>query len=176
MSSALTLLKDSCLPYTGYRDSGADIVHGLSRSSHVRVLHPVAAPDPIRDADWCFPDTEDGIMTAIEKGATHLWANTILFASHPLQTSARIGRYQDHIRVVGQGPLIVEKYDDKNLVNSLLRDVGGFTCQNHGRYAWVMTACLCRNLSLIRWLRSPRGAVVVTVSRYAMMSPSFNFT
>ena len=79
------------------------------------------------ESDWCFPDTEDGILEALEKGATHLWANTILFASHPLQTSSKIGDYQDRVRVVGHGPLVVEKYDDKELVNNMLRQDGAFT-------------------------------------------------
>lgn len=36
-------------------------------------------------------------------------------------------KYQDTIQVVGQGPLVVEKYDDKQYVNDLLRRLGGFT-------------------------------------------------
>lgn len=63
-------------------------------------------------------------MAAIDQGATHLWANTILFAAHPVQTSSRIGQ---HVRMIGQGPLIVEKYDDKDCVNNLLRRKGVFT-------------------------------------------------
>lgn len=65
-------------------------------------------------------------MSAIDKGATHLWANTILFASHPLQLSSLAGRRPD-IRVVGQGPSVVDKYDDKRYVNDMLRQTGQFT-------------------------------------------------
>ncbi|KAK1546677.1 hypothetical protein CPAR01_00644 [Colletotrichum paranaense] len=111
----------------GYRDSGADIAYNLSLFNEVKVLSPNSQPEPRRDADWCFPDSEDGILSAIDKGATHLWANTILYASHPLQTSWRIGKHEKNIKVVGQGPLIVEKYDDKDFVNTLLRQQGGFT-------------------------------------------------
>ncbi|KAF5491636.1 D-alanine--D-alanine ligase [Colletotrichum siamense] len=111
----------------GYKDSGADIAYNLSLSNGVQVLSPNSRPDPLKDADWCFPDNEDGILSAIGKGATHLWANTILFASHPLQTSARIGKHEKKIKVIGQGPLIVEKYDDKDFVNTLLRQQGSFT-------------------------------------------------
>ncbi|KAM5350399.1 hypothetical protein ACJ41O_006904 [Fusarium nematophilum] len=111
----------------GYRDSGADIAYNLGQSRNVQVLCPTANPDPAKDADWCFPDTEDGILSAIDQGATHLWANTILFASHPLQTSRRIGRHETDVKIVGQGPLVVEKYDDKNYVNNLLRKEGVFT-------------------------------------------------
>ena len=66
-------------------------------------------------------------MSALEKGATHLWANTILFASHPLQTSSQIGKYQDHVQIVGQPPLMVEKCDDKEFVNNLLRSKRTFS-------------------------------------------------
>ncbi|KAJ0383910.1 hypothetical protein COL922a_009483 [Colletotrichum nupharicola] len=111
----------------GYKDSGADIAYNLSLSSEVQVLSPNSQPDPLKDADWCFPDNEDGILSAIDQGATHLWANTILFASHPLQTSARIGKHEKKIKVIGQGPLIVEKYDDKDFVNTLLRQQESFT-------------------------------------------------
>jgi D-alanine-D-alanine ligase-like ATP-grasp enzyme len=65
-------------------------------------------------------------LLALERGATHLWANTILFASHPLQNSTGIGKYQDAVKVVGQPPLMVEKYDNKEFVNNLLRSKGGF--------------------------------------------------
>ncbi|KAL0934935.1 phosphoribosylglycinamide synthetase [Colletotrichum truncatum] len=111
----------------GYKDSGADIAYNLSLSNEVEVLSPALRPDPRKDVDWCFPDNEDGILTAIDKGATHLWANTILFASHPLQTSTLIGKYEKKVKIIGQGPLIVEKYDDKDFVNTLLREVGSFT-------------------------------------------------
>ncbi|KAJ9130516.1 Glutathione synthetase ATP-binding domain-like protein [Pleurostoma richardsiae] len=111
----------------GYRDSGADIAYNLSLTEDVSVVCPTDHPVPEKDCDWSFPDTEEGILQALEKGATHLWANTILFAAHPLQTSARIADFQDRVRVVGQGPLTVEKYDDKEYVNNLLRKHGGFT-------------------------------------------------
>lgn len=103
----------------GYRDSGADIAYNLSRSKDVQVLCPSSSPNPSKDGDWCFPDTEEGVLSALDQGATHVWANTILFASHPLQTSLRIGSHQPDVRVIGQGPLIVDKYDDKNYVNIL---------------------------------------------------------
>ncbi|KAI8197943.1 D-alanine--D-alanine ligase [Colletotrichum sp. SAR 10_65] len=118
---------DSFFNELGYKDSGADIAYNLSLSNGVQVLSPNSRPDPLKDADWCFPDNEDGILSAIDQGATHLWANTILFASHPLQTSARIGKYEKKVKVIGQGPLIVEKYDDKDFVNTLLRQQGSFT-------------------------------------------------
>lgn len=112
---------------SGYQDSGADIAFNLQRRSHVEVLTPLSRPDPAEQRGWTFPDTEEGIVNALDRGATHLWANTILFKNHPLQTSAKISTFQDSICVVGQGPLIVEKYDDKDYVNNLLRKTGGFS-------------------------------------------------
>lgn len=85
------------------------------------VITPITSPDTSKDSGWCFPDTEHGILSAINAGATHLWANTILFASHPLQTSSDLQRYQSQIRVVGQPPNLVEKFDDKEYLNNLLR-------------------------------------------------------
>jgi D-alanine-D-alanine ligase-like ATP-grasp enzyme len=73
-----------------------------------------------------FGDTESGILSAIEKDATHLWANTILFADHPLQTSKKLNEVANNIRVVGQPPKLVELYDDKNYVNEILRAREGF--------------------------------------------------
>lgn len=51
----------------------------------------------------------------------------LLFAAHPLQTSPRFAEYQDRVNVICQGPLLVERYDDKEFVNDLLRKIGGFT-------------------------------------------------
>lgn len=99
--------------FAGYIDSGAGIAYNLSLSPNVDVICPHNAPKPSEQAGWPFPDTEDGILKAVKKGASHIWANAILFSSHPLQVSARLVEHQDHIKVVGQGPLIVERYDDK---------------------------------------------------------------
>ncbi|KAL3608899.1 hypothetical protein FPOAC2_03910 [Fusarium poae] len=111
----------------GYQDSGADIAYNLHQCDDVQVVTPNKSPDPRKNGDWCFPDTEEGILEAIHKGANYLWANTIVFASHPLQTSTRLTPVQDAVRVIGQGPLVVDKYDDKKFVNDYLRAVGGFT-------------------------------------------------
>lgn len=62
----------------------------------------------------------------MEKGATHLWANTILFASHPLQASEKLSKHASALRIVGQPPRLVEQYDDKSFVNDLLRKDGSF--------------------------------------------------
>ena len=85
------------------------------------MITPVQYPDVAKDSGWCFPDTEDGILSAIDAGATHLWANTLVFSSHPLQTSSVLERHQNKVRVVGQPPNLVEKFDDKEYLNDLLR-------------------------------------------------------
>ena len=109
----------------GYRDSGADICYVLKEHGH-SVVTELKDPFPLQDEGWCFPDTERGILTAIQRGATHLWANTALFGTHPLQASERLDKYASRIRVVGQPPLLVDEHDDKNFVNSLLRRDGRF--------------------------------------------------
>lgn len=110
----------------GYRDSSADVAYVLRHQTNTTVITPMPHPNPSSDGDWCFPDNESGILSAIHAGATHLWANTILFASHPLQTSADLDQFAPELRVVGQAPCLVESYDDKDVVNSLLREDGRF--------------------------------------------------
>jgi D-alanine-D-alanine ligase len=89
----------------GYTDSGADIAYAL-RSAGVAVVTPGPAPDPSRDEGWTFPDTADGIGAAFAAGARVLWANTVLFAGHPLESVSGV-------RIVGQRPADVHRFDDK---------------------------------------------------------------
>ena len=63
----------------------------------------------------------------MQQGATHLWANTILFSSHPLQSSTALAAYESQVHVVGQPPDIVEKLDDKAYLNGKLHELGSFT-------------------------------------------------
>lgn len=111
----------SSLMFIGYQDSGADIAYVLRRNG-IRVVTPESDPDPRSQEGWCFPDTEEGILAAVRQGATHLWANTILFSSHPLQTSNLQG-YED-LRIVGPQPGMVDKFDDKACLNDKLRQLG----------------------------------------------------
>lgn len=120
-----TIQDPSLLTVLGYQDSGADIAYVL-REACTTVITPTRDPDPDKDSGWCFPDTESGILDAINQGATHLWANTILFASHPLQTSSKLSQIAPNLRIVGQPPQLVEQYDDKNFVNDMLRKDGSF--------------------------------------------------
>lgn len=101
----------------GYADSGADIAHAL-RGAGVKVATPGPIPDPARDMDWVFPDTPDGIAAACAAGATLLWANTVLFAGHPLE------KVMDRCWVVGQLPAAMQQADDKFATNTRLRAAG----------------------------------------------------
>ncbi|KAH8587487.1 hypothetical protein B0O99DRAFT_656406 [Bisporella sp. PMI_857] len=118
----------------GYQDSGADIAYALQSGSDIEVLTPQRSPDPHEASGWSFPDTEEGILSALRTGASHLWANTILFASHPIQMSSRVSKYEESVRVIGQPPLLVEQYDDKWFVNNLLRSKSIFTMP----HAWLI--------------------------------------
>jgi biotin carboxylase len=113
--------------FKGYSDSGADIAFVLKHYCNIDVITPVPSPDPHNDIDWCFEDSEAGIAEAVSKGATHLWANTILFAKHPLQTSGSLSAVSETLKIIGQPPTLVEKFDDKAFVNDLLRSQPGFT-------------------------------------------------
>ncbi|MFC3440717.1 biotin carboxylase [Sphingobium rhizovicinum] len=101
----------------GYSDGGADIAFVLRGRGH-RVLTPVADPDPARPIDWVFPDTVEGIAAAMAAGATILWANSVLFEGHPLE--AVLG----HVRIVGQLPELMQRYDDKFATNRMLAEAG----------------------------------------------------
>src|ERR1700750_1217396 len=113
MNSQVKIIDFGSDSLTGYQDSGADIAFALKSQPSTKVVTYASEPDPREDSGWVFPDTEEGILSALEKGAPYLWPNTILFASHPLQQSLSIGNYQDNLQVIGQPPLMVEKYDDK---------------------------------------------------------------
>ncbi|KAL4972257.1 hypothetical protein BDW66DRAFT_164292 [Aspergillus desertorum] len=110
----------------GYQDSGADIAYTLQKKGITVIkLDPSAALSS--NEGWTFPDTEDGIYSAVQHGATHLWANTILFSSHPLQTSAKLTPLAEKICIIGQPPGLVENFDDKAYLNGKLAQLGGFT-------------------------------------------------
>ncbi|OJJ88114.1 uncharacterized protein ASPGLDRAFT_118945 [Aspergillus glaucus CBS 516.65] len=110
----------------GYQDSGADIVYTL-QSKGINIVTPDSSPQVSKNEGWCFPDTEEGIYSAVKSGATHLWANTILFDSHPLQKSEKLAPYASDLRVVGQPPSMVENFDDKAYLNGKLGELGGYT-------------------------------------------------
>ncbi|KAL4893669.1 hypothetical protein BDV59DRAFT_176920 [Aspergillus ambiguus] len=110
----------------GYQDSGADIAYNL-REKGINVVTPKASPSDRVHEGWCFSDTDKGIQHAVQKGATHLWANTILFNSHPLQASKNLTTIAPNLYVIGQPPSLVENFDDKAYLNGKLRERGRFT-------------------------------------------------
>ncbi|EXX59387.1 uncharacterized protein OCT59_020764 [Rhizophagus irregularis] len=97
----------------GYSDSGADIAYSL-KSNSIPMVTPVDNPYPSSDMDWVFPDTEEGINTAISKGAKTVWANTVLFDAHPLN-------FRYNVKIIGQLPEAAQKYDNKWVTNNLIR-------------------------------------------------------
>lgn len=101
----------------GYSDSGADIAFALRQAGN-DVLAPVVEPDAARALDWVFPDTAEGIAEALERGATLLWANTVLFAGHPIEAVLH------RASVVGQLPQRQQDADDKFATNAMLRAQG----------------------------------------------------
>lgn len=57
-----------------------------------------------------------------------------MFSSHPLQTASCLDSYAPTLRVVGQPPGLVEKFDDKMYLNDKLRQQGSFTLPR----SWVV--------------------------------------
>jgi D-alanine-D-alanine ligase-like ATP-grasp enzyme len=102
----------------GYSDSGADIASTL-RKRGIHVITPASNPSEEKVLDWVFPDTSQGILEAISKGANVLWTNTILFNDHPITKFADQG-----IQIVGQHWETTQKYDDKWVTNEELRAAG----------------------------------------------------
>ncbi|CAG8639187.1 12276_t:CDS:1 [Ambispora gerdemannii] len=100
----------------GYSDSGADIAYTL-RSNGIPIVAPIDNPHPSSNIDWVFPDTKEGIGSAIAKGAKTIWANTVLFDAHPLNNTNIL----NNVKVVGQLPEATQKYDNKWITNELIR-------------------------------------------------------
>lgn len=100
----------------GYSDSGADICYCLQKNN-VDVVTPVKYPNVLKDFDWVFPDTKEGIQHAVSLGADTIWLNTVLYENHPIE-------YFDGISIIGQNPSDVSKYDDKYYTNNYLRSQG----------------------------------------------------
>lgn len=100
----------------GYSDSGADLAFALLKSEK-KVATPVNAPRENVDKDWVFPDTEDGINSALEQKVKILWLNTVLYADHPIQKFKNKG-----LEIIGQDPEMVEIYDNKWTTNQLLSE------------------------------------------------------
>jgi len=102
----------------GYSDGGADIACAL-KENEIEILTPVDSPEVAEDLDWVFPDTAEGIQTALSKGAKSFWLNTVLYEGHPIEALA--GK---NIFVVGQSPKTTALYDDKFFTQAFLRSRG----------------------------------------------------
>ena len=102
----------------GYSDSGADIAFQLIKN---KILVITSNPNPKvnNDFDWVFPDTAQGILSALDKGANIFWLNTLLYQGHPIEKF-----YGENIEFVGQLPKETDIYDDKWVTNNVLRDNG----------------------------------------------------
>ena len=104
----------------GYSDSGSDIACGLLNNDSIQIVTPVSVPGVEKDFDWVFPDTDEGIQMALEKGANVLWLNTVLYAGHPVENFSA----HPNLQFVGQTPKNTDLYDNKWNTNTLLRDNG----------------------------------------------------
>jgi D-alanine-D-alanine ligase-like ATP-grasp enzyme len=104
----------------GYRDSCADVAFAL-RAAGVDVATPVPQPSAARDVDWSFPDSDAGVAAAVEgAGASVLWANTQVHASHPVWTSAAARA----VALVAPNPALVDFLDVKSAANDVARLYG----------------------------------------------------
>ncbi|MEG3173758.1 biotin carboxylase [Sphingomonas sp. ZB1N12] len=144
----------------GYSDGGADIAFAL-RTAGVNVVTPTSLPDPSTALDWVFPDTVEGIRSAGAAGASVLWANTVLFGGHPLET------VMADFDIVGQLPAAMQAFDDKFETNRLLAEAGlpvaqsfllsGTAKENVCALADVEDACASRDMSFPMIVKPVRG-------------------
>jgi len=144
----------------GYSDGGADIAFAL-RTAGVNVVTPASAPDPSKALDWVVPDTVEGIRSAGAAGASVLWANTVLFEGHPLETA------MVDFDIVGQLPAAMQAFDDKFETNLLLVKAGlpvaqsfllsGTAKENVCVLADVEDACASRGMSFPMIVKPVRG-------------------
>lgn len=144
----------------GYSDGGADIAFALCTAG-VNVVTPASMPNPSRALDWVFPDTAGGIRSAGAAGASVLWANTVLFEGHPLET------VMADFDIVGQIPSAMQAFDDKYGTNILLAQAGlpvarSFLLSGTGKesvcaLADVEDACASRDMSFPMIVKPVRG-------------------
>ena len=100
----------------GYSDSGADIAYELVKNG-IAIITPVDNPTIENDLHWVFPDTENGIQSALNKGANTFWLNTVLYENHEIENY-----FDQDLEFIGQLPKQVDLYDDKFYTNSVLRN------------------------------------------------------
>ena len=83
----------------------------------ISIIAPAPHPNPATDTGWSFPDTQPGILAAIAAGANTIWANTPLFADHPLITTF----LPPCIKLIANPPKVVDAVDDKAFTSKLLQ-------------------------------------------------------
>lgn len=101
------------------------MAYALQRRGEM-VITPTDQPDPADDKSWTFPDTAEGIRAAIDRGADTFWANTVLHSQHALVTMQE-ELSKKGIKMVGQSPILTEKWDDKANTNLFLAQQEGLT-------------------------------------------------
>ena len=92
----------------GYSDSSADVAAALARAG-ISIVTPSQQPSEEQPTDWIWGDSEQQIQSAVQAGATVLWANTVLHARHALMTV----QAAKNVRLVGHAPQQAESGDDK---------------------------------------------------------------
>ncbi|MRI01678.1 ATP-grasp domain-containing protein [Kriegella sp. EG-1] len=100
----------------GYSDSGADIAFELLKKN-IELVTPVENPNQAIDKDWVFPDTQNGIEAALNKGVKIFWLNTILYQNHEIENFIN-----NDLEFIGQSPQLVDLFDDKMYTNNLLNN------------------------------------------------------
>lgn len=91
----------------------------------------------MRHLDWSFKDDETSILDAVSKGANVLWANTVLHSQHPLALLPHSHLDIGDVRMVGQNPNDVERYDDKQYTNAWLAQQPGL--EDAFPRSWLVT-------------------------------------
>ena len=89
----------------------------LLNDPNISIITPAPYPNPATDTGCLFPDTQPGILAAI---ANTIWANTPLFADHPLITTS----LPPCIKLIASPPKVVDVVDNKAFTNKLLQHHG----------------------------------------------------
>ncbi|KAG0643013.1 hypothetical protein HOY80DRAFT_948184 [Tuber brumale] len=134
---------DACK--SGYKDACADIAYAIQslNDPNISIITPEPHPSPTTVIGWSFPDTRPGILAAITAGANTIWANTSLFADHPLTTTSLPPR----TKLIANPPRVVDVVDDKAFTNKLL--------QHHGfsiPKSWLLEGDLARSIEQLSQL------------------------
>ena len=117
-------------------------MHSLN-DPNISIIPPVPHPNPATETGWSFPDTQPGILAAIAAGANTIWANTPLFADHPLITTS----LPPCIKLIANPPKVVDVVDNKAFTNKLLLHHGFSTPKS-----WLLEGDPRRSIERLRQL------------------------